>query len=174
MYCLPAIRKNPMPKQSHTPIVEFGAELDSILSERGWNQTLLSAATDPEVSQGQISNYRYGRRKPKAETIEVIARALAPENQSQADAGRLFHQINSRLRHAAGLRRAAGTTATQFPESIDEPAPMPMMTFVEQQLRLLPHGTVNDLTAADADRLVSELEELAALRIAQVQRQGKA
>ena len=97
-----------MPRSSDGKIVEFGVVLDEILRERGWNQTLLSAATDPEVSQGQISNYRYGRRNPKPETIEVIATALTPEHLKEDGKERYRAQVLNRLRHAAGLR--TGTT----------------------------------------------------------------
>lgn len=66
----------------------------------------------------------------------------------------------------AGLK-AAGFAGT------DETNPRPMMTFVEQKLRYGLDGAIHDLTPDQADQLVSELEELAGLRIAQVQRQGK-
>ena len=98
-----------MPKQPlQSDLSEFGMVLDEFLSERGWNQTQLSAETEPEVSQGQLSNYRYNRRRPKPETLAIIARALTPRIADQDEEERKYHRILNRLRHATGLRPVSG------------------------------------------------------------------
>lgn len=133
----------------------FGQWLRSHRQSRGL--TMESLADASNITQAMVSNLERGTRNPSRETINSLSRALSPQGADERTAQSMLN---------AGLR-AAGFA------SFDESAPRPMMTFIEQQLRLLPHGTVNSLTPAEADQLVSELEELAALRIAQVQRQGK-
>ncbi len=66
-----------MPRVKTDKMTAFGQVLEELLEERGWNQETLSLATDPHVSQGMISNYKWGKRSPKRETIETLARALA-------------------------------------------------------------------------------------------------
>ena len=117
-------------------------------------------AESSHVDQGLISKYERGILMPAKKSI-VLDMAQGLFGSSFATDRFLRGNVNQGLR-AAGFA----------PIETDEPAPRPMMTFMEQQLRLLPHGTVNSLTPAEADQLVSELEELAALRISQVQRQG--
>ena len=92
---------------------------------------------------------------------DMVARLAAGLSANSADEHTTAATLN------AGLR-AAGFATT------DEPTTRPMMMFLEQKVRYSADGETRDLTPAEADQLVSELEELAALRIAQVQRQGKA
>ena len=110
------VSEKTMPRQSlHNELSEFGTVLDELLDERGWNQTQLSAETDPEVSQGQLSNYRYGRRKPKPETISVIARALTARQADRDQEERQYQLIHNRLRHAAGYRSVKKTDLSADP-----------------------------------------------------------
>ena len=109
-----------MPRQPiQSELSEFGLVLDEFLKERGWSQTQLSTETDPEVSQGQLSNYRYGRRNPKPETISVLARALTPRQADRNEESRAYHRVLNRLRHAAGLRSLTSNSADEIEYEID-------------------------------------------------------
>ncbi len=75
--CMPYSSLSKLAKQTpQLAVTDFGEKLEGFLLRRGWNQDQLSNATDPNVSQGQISNYKYGRRNPSRKTIRVLAQAL--------------------------------------------------------------------------------------------------
>ena len=141
-------------------LLPFAAWLVKNIERRGCSMQCVADAADMHVShlhkivKSYLPGYSQYQRPGYEKTVLI---------------GQLFGDVKGAL-ESAGYEvqpQYAGLASS------GEPAPRPMMTFIEQQLRLLPHGTVNSLTPDQADQLVSELEELAALRIAQVQRQGK-
>ena len=114
------------------------------------------------VDQGLISKYERGILMPAKKSIVLdLARGLF--GSSFATDRFLRGNVNQGLK-----------AASFAPIETDEPPTRPMMTFLEQKLRVGPGGSAYSLTPAQADQLVSELEEMAGLRIAQVQRQSKA
>ena len=134
----------------------FGQWLRSHRQSRGL--TMESLADASNITQAMVSNLERGTRNPSRETIVSLSRALSSQGADERAAAALLN---------AGLRAAGFASA-------DVPSTRPMMLFLEQQVRYGADGETRDLTSAEADQLVSELEELAGLRIAQVQRQGKA
>jgi len=76
--CMPCLSVSKLAKQTQQlAVTDFGKKLEGFMLSRNWNQDQLSSATEPNVSQGQISNYKYGRRNPSRKTIRVLAQALA-------------------------------------------------------------------------------------------------
>lgn len=69
-------------------ITNFGRIVESLLDRLGWTQEQLSTASEPNISQGQISNYKYGKRSPSRETIRTISRAFT----TGANAGESFYR----------------------------------------------------------------------------------
>jgi len=95
----------------------FGEKIEALLDRRGWTQDRLSEASDPNVSQGQISNYKYGRRNPSRETVRIIARAFVSDLDAE-EAERQYRLTVNALLTAAGF-------SEDFPGEGDGAEPLP-------------------------------------------------
>ena len=146
----------PQMKTTVTRDTPFGQWLSENRQRRGLTMEALADASN--ITQAMVSNMERGTRNPSRDTIASVSRAFSSQGADERTARALLN---------AGLK-AAGFAST------DEPPTRPMMMFLEQKLRVGPSGSAYSLTPAQADQLVSELEEMAGLRIAQVQRQSKA
>ena len=142
-------------------LLPFAAWLVQKIERRGYSMQRVADAADMHVShlhkivKSYLPGYSQYQRPGYEKTVLI---------------GQLFDDVQGAL-ESAGYEvqpQYAGFGST------DEPASSPMMMFLEQKLRVGPSGSAYSLTPAQADQLVSELEEMAGLRIAQVQRQSKA
>ena len=119
-------------------------------------------AESSNVDQGLISKYERGILMPAKKSI-VLDMAQG-----------LFGSNFATDRFKRGIVNQGLKAAGFAPIETNEPDPRPMMMFLEQSIRFGSDKEAYSLTPAQADQLVSELEEMAGLRIAQVQRQSKA
>ena len=152
---------------------DFGAWLKQIIKAAGIPLTELSRLSGiayPNLNAIVNSGAKGKPIQPEEPTMVKIIDALKSmniiedENDAWIEAG--YRPKGYTLAKESDLHSAGFATT-------DEPTTRPMMMFLEQKVRYSADGETRDLTPAEADQLVSELEELAALRIAQVQRQGK-
>ena len=153
---------------------DFGAWLKQIIKAAGVPLTELSRLSGiayPNLNAIVNSGAKGKPTQPEEPTMVKLITALIAlniiedENDAWIEAG--YRPKGYTLAKESDLHSAGFATT-------DEPTTRPMMMFLEQKVRSGPDVKGYSLTPDQADQLVSELEELAALRIAQVQRQGKA
>lgn len=103
-------------KREPGPVTPFGQKMEELLRAAGLNKSRLSEITEPPVSQGQLSNYKYGRRNPSRETISALADALA-RRISGADYKSTFERTRDELLVSAGF--AASDSRAMFLRTSD-------------------------------------------------------